>query len=144
MSTTRDIITAGCFAIGCFTLFKITHVLTDKKPILDMFPKWKNIHQTCRVTEFKDTINSIKREILMHELGDDTPNNVTIVDGQSIIRSHIGRVVIFATKDLITCFNEYTNSDWNCIQDRTTFVLVTQIKSYIHPCEVSIDVELWI
>lgn len=144
MNTSRDIITAGCFVIGCFTLFKITHVLTDKKPFFDIFPKWKNIHQTCRVDEFKDTMNSIKKEILNYELGDNAPNNVNIVDGQRIIRSRVGRVIIFATKELIVCFNEYSNSDWNCVQDRTTFVLVTQVKSYIHPCEVSIDVELWL
>jgi hypothetical protein len=112
--------------------------------LFDIFPKWKNIHKTCTINEFRETLNSIKHEILKYEFGDDLHANVSIVDGQTIIRSRVGRVIIFSVKELNLCFNEYSNSDWNCVQDKTTFVMANQIKSFRPPSEVSIDVELWL
>jgi len=97
---------------------------------------------TCKLEDFKKELDVAKKDILGTFFGGPVPDFVSTVNAQEIIRSRIGRVVVFSTKDLNMCYNTFSNSDWNCIQDRTTFALVTDLKSYTGPCEVAFDIEI--
>lgn len=121
-----------------FTAYKISHKPKDD----ELENVWRVVHRTCKVEDFKDELDKAKKDILGVFYEGEIPDLVSIVNAQEIIRSRVGRVVVFSTKDLNNCYNILSNSDWNCVQDRTTFALVTDLKSYTGPCEVSFDIEL--
>lgn len=138
-----DILHTMWLIIGCLTLYSISDRIAaarEKPKQLEL--TWRVIHRTCTVNELRSTIDKIKQDVLGIFYEYPIPETVSIVNAQDIIRSRVGRIVVLSTKDLNLCFNEFTNSDWNCVQDRSTFALVTDLKAYDGPSEVSVDIEL--
>jgi hypothetical protein len=137
----EDIVQTTWLLIGCITVYKVASILAHRQ---QKSPEgvWRVIHKTCSLNDFKKELDMAKKDILGTFYEGPVPDIVSIVNAQEIIRSRIGRLVVFSTKDLNMCYNILSNSDWNCIQDRTTFALVTDLKSYSGPCEVSFDIEL--
>ena len=126
-----------------FTLYKVASLVTHRpqpNPVIE--PVWRVIHKTCNIADFKKELDVAKKDILCTFYEGPVPDLVSIVNAQEIIRSRIGRVVVFSTKELNMCYNTFSNSDWNCVQDRSTFALVTDLKSYTGPCEVAFDIEI--
>lgn len=137
----EDIVQTSWLVIGCITLYKVASLLAHRQrdSIEDV---WRVIHKTCKIEEFKNELDMAKKDILGTFYDDPIPDVISIVNAQEIIRSRVGRLVILSTKELNNCYNILSNSDWNCIQDRTTIALVSDLKSYTGPCDVSFDIEL--
>ena len=136
----EDIVHNAWIIIGCLTIYAVAR--KSSKEGTNIEPVWRVIHRTCKLEDFEKAINLAKKEILGTFYDGPIPDLVSIINAQEIIRSRVGRVVVFSTKDLNNCYNVFSNSDWNCIQDRATFALVTDLKSYTGPCEVSFDIEI--
>jgi len=137
----EDIVRTTWLVIGCVTLYKVVSLISRRETSV-IEPVWRVVHKTCNVADFKKELDVAKKDILGTFYEGPVPDLVSIVNAQEIIRSRIGRVVVFSTKDLNLVYNTFSNSDWNCVQDRSTFALVADLKSYTGPCEVVFDIEI--
>ena len=145
-SITYDITQIMCMVIACSTAYSIFNSYSSflhedidkpKQPIIF------TIHKDGMLDNFPKILNEIIDELQTRVLFKKNNETLTRLNKQILLRNTVNRVVLFTKEQVQVFYNEYSNSDFNCIQDRTNTILVNDIKSYnSRPVQFSIDVEI--
>ena len=121
-----DISTFSCVIVMCLTVFGINYI--QQKKDCTVIGKETNLSIFSHGnSDFPDCLNkcmeNIKTKINYYEENSSLNNQI-------MIRNCVRKITVFTSANVQSINNDFCNSDFNCIQDRTNVILVNEIYTY--------------